>query len=132
MPNLNDGKRQSINERLALHKELYGHYKDRQYISQHCHLCNWVSNGLTIEEAIKANKEHEATHPETAQLAATQIGVGEIRDSLHDHECQMAKCACKCGCQVGPFCTLVFGPLCSVCSVREMRGDHEHGLRGEG
>ena len=126
---LDDKKRQSINERLALHEELRAHYKDRQYMGQQCHLCGWTSNELTLDKAIEANKKHEATHPETAQIAATEIGMDEIRDSLHDHECVRAKCACKCGCQEGPFCVLVFGPLCSVCTVREMRGDDEHGLR---
>ena len=127
MPELDSEKRKSINERLALHEELRGHYKDRQYISQHCHLCNWASNGLSFEEALEANKKHEATHPETAQIAMSEIGIDEIRDSLHDHECQMAYCNCKCGCHAGPFCTLVLGPLCSVCSIRVMRGDNNHG-----
>ena len=131
MPELPNDQRQSIDERLAFHRELRDHYKDRKYTSQQCRLCGWSSNGLTLEEAIQANKEHEATHPETAQIEATKVSFDELRGSLHDHECQMGLCECECGCQDGPFCTLVFGKLCSVCSVRDMRGDKNHGLKDQ-
>ncbi len=127
MAELNSGKRKSISERLTLHEELRGHFKGREYIQQHCHLCGWASNGLCLDEAILANKEHEDTHPETAQIAATGIALSELRDSLHDHVCVMAKCACKCGCQDGPFCILIFGTLCAFCTIRKGRGDREHG-----
>lgn len=124
---LDKKKRKSIDERLALHKRLRDSFDGKKYSSQHCRLCNWASNGLTFEEAIRLNKEHEATHPEAAQIEATTIDPFELIASIHDHECKMELCTCKCGCQSGPFCTLVFGPLCSVCQVREMRGDSEHG-----
>ncbi len=127
MPKLDAAKRKSIDDRLALHKRLRDSFEGREYVSQHCHLCNWASNGLTLEEAIEANRKHEDTHPETAQIEATGISLKEIRESLHDHDCQMEYCICKCGCHDGPFCTICFGPLCSSCSVRAMRGDDEHG-----
>ena len=127
MPKLDAEKRKSINERLALHEELRKSFEGRTYFTQHCHLCNWASNGLTFDEADEENQRHEATHPETAQIRVTEIDLWEVLLSLHDHDCQMALCSCKCGCQEGPFCVLVLGPLCSTCSVREMRGDSEHG-----
>jgi len=128
MAKLDDAKRQSINTRLAKHKEVEEQYKNRQYASLSCRFCNWASNGLTLDEAIEENEKHERTHPEYAEWKANILGFDEIRDSLHDHECKMEYCACKCGCKDGPFCTLIFGPLCSVCQVREMRGYDEHGL----
>jgi len=128
MPFLNDDKRQSINSRITRHNEIMKVFENKQFTSQYCRLCNWASNGLTLDEAIQENGKHEATHPELTGLDATLFDFDEIRVSLHDHECKMELCACKCGCKEGPFCTLVFGPLCSVCQVREMRGDCEHGL----
>lgn len=127
MPRLTDKERKSINERMALQVKLLESFKGRQFVSQHCRLCNWASNGRTLEEAIKANKEHEATHPEIAQFRETELSPSELVASLHDHDCQLEFCACKCGCQSGPFCVLVDGPLCSACQVRESRGDKEHG-----
>jgi hypothetical protein len=128
MPKLDDAKRQSIDARLAKHKEIMDKYKGKEYCSQSCRFCNWASNGLTLDEAIAENEKHERTHFEYDEFEANMIGIDEIRDSLHDHECKMELCACKCGCKVGPFCTLIFGPLCSTCMVREGRGDDEHGL----
>ena len=55
---------------------------------------------------------------------------GRLKDwfsSYHaEHDCDPGKCACKCGCDVEMGCR-VLGPLCSVCSVRYMRDDEEHG-----
>lgn len=131
MPKLDSEKRQSINERLALYTRIRESFKGKGYVTQHCALCNWASNGLTIEEAIKVSKLHDATHPETAQIEAAEINIDELRDLMHDHECIMALCSCKCGCREGPFCTLIFGSCCSVCSTRETRGDNEHGEKVE-
>jgi hypothetical protein len=128
MPELDEAKRQSINARLAKHKEIEEGFKDKQYTSQNCRFCNWASNGLTLDEAIAKNREHERAHPEYEEFEANLLDFQEIRDSLHDHECKMELCSCKCGCKSGPFCTLVFGPLCSYCTIREGRGDDEHGL----
>ena len=93
---------------------------------QHCHLCNWASNGLTLHEAIVINRGHENSDPEWLEMQATVISTEEIVASIHDHECNMVTCACKCGCGVGPFCD-VMGDFCSVCTVRAGRGDGEHG-----
>jgi len=127
MAKLDSEKRQSINERMALHTSLRKSFEECRYFNQCCNLCNWASNGLTAGEAIAENRKHEATHPETAQIKATMLSFQEIRDSLHDHDCKMAICACKCGCQNGPFCTTVAGPLCASCMIAEGRGHDEHG-----
>lgn len=131
MPKLSEEKRISIDKRLARSQAITDKFKNKQYISQQCRLCGWHSNGLTIEEAIEENRKHEATHPELEEFNNNILDIDEVRDSLHDHECKMEYCVCKCGCKEGPFCSLVFGPLCSYCQVREMRGDPGHGLPGE-
>lgn len=48
---------------------------------------------------------------------------------LHgDHACNFAPCSCRCGCREGFGCTALFGPLCSVCHLKVIRGDDdEHG-----
>lgn len=127
MPKLTDEQRTRINERLALHKRIRKTFEGRQYASQYCYLCNWASNGLTLDEAIEANDAHVKTHPEDAEMKVTSIPMNELRDSLHDHDCVYAKCVCKCGCQTNVGCVLVLGPLCSTCLLRAGRGDSEHG-----
>lgn len=134
MPRLDGEKRQSINARLARHTAIRASFEERLYVTVHCYLCNWSSNGLTYDEAAEANRAHiAATHAaEDAEMRATEISPMEIRDSLHDHDCEMAMCACKCGCERGPFCHTVMGPLCSTCMLAEKRGNGEHGEREEG
>ena len=88
MPLLDEDKRQSIDARLSKRQEIEQRFEGRQYISQHCRLCNWASNGLTLDEACEENDKHERSHPEYAEWEASQLGFEEIRESLHDHECQ--------------------------------------------
>lgn len=126
MPILDNETRKSISERHEIHQRIYGSFKGHYYVAVHCNLCNWTSNGLTLDEAVRANKVHKRIHPEEAQLDATEISPEEEIAFLHDHECNMVYCNCKCGCHEGPFCDIL-GTLCSVCVVRDMRGDKEHG-----
>jgi hypothetical protein len=126
MPLLDPVQRESVNQRLALHQELAARFQDRQYTSQHCYWCNWASNGLTLDAAVAANREHEATHPENAENEASEIPLDELVAALHDHECQFADCVCICGCRESAGCILVFGPLCGVCAIRGIRGDSAH------
>ena len=130
MPKMTDEQRTFVNERLALHERIRASFKGREYTSQYCYLCNWASNGLTLDEAVEADAIHVKTHPEDAEMKATRIPMGELRDSLHDHECVYASCTCKCGCQDSAGCTLVLGPLCSTCLVKDGRGDSAHGDKG--
>lgn len=127
---MDDAKRESIALRSAITNGIRDKYKDKRWTSQQCYLCGYSSNGLTLDEAIVENKKHIQTeHAEDNRLMQeNNLSIDEIRDSIHDHECDYHLCACKCGCQEGPFCTLAFGPLCSVCQVRDMRGDDEHGI----
>ena len=130
MPILETEKRQRINAQRARRQEI--HDAMPKYLQLHCKLCNWAVNALTFDDAIEGVKVHQETHPEFEEWTTLTIPMNEIRDSLHDHECQQKKCSCICGCDDGPFCTLVFGPLCSVCMVRESRGDSEHGETVDG
>lgn len=129
MPRLSDDQRASVNARLALHERIRESFKGREWRSVHCYLCNWASNGRTFEEAQANDERHKQENhaAEDAEMKATEIPLPELRDSLHDHECVRERCICICGCREGPFCTLIFGPLCSVCTVRDGRGDKEHG-----
>ena len=131
MAKLDDGTRKSIDERLAIHARIHKSFEDNQWTSQHCCFCNWASNGRTLEDAIEANQEHiKVEHQaEKAEMEATAIPIGELRASFHDHDCDQQLCICRCGCREGPFCVLVLGRLCIPCTVREGRGDSEHGLK---
>ena len=126
MPEITSEKRAWIDGRLARRREIEDLFTE-QYMSQPCHLCNWASNGLDIELAVKANEEHQKTHPEFAEWKSLMIPMEDLVDIIHDHECQMASCACKCGCVDSPFCKLIFGPLCGSCIIRANRGDSDHG-----
>lgn len=131
MPRLTDAQRDSINRRSAATDEVRKRNRALpQYYSQHCNFCNWASNGQTIDEVIAANSQHiqEQHAADMAIIEANRLELNEIPASLHDHECEKALCRCKCGCDAGPFCILVGGPLCSVCQVREGRGDDDHGV----
>ena len=130
MPKLSDEKRADIERRQAIHQRIMDSFKPN-YMSQQCHFCGWASNGLTIDEAIAENTRHEASHPEAAEYDAANLSIKEIIACLHDHDCEMIKCQCKCGCTVGPFCAIPFGPLCSYCTTRAGRRDNEHGKRGQ-
>ena len=127
MPKLDDEKRAEIERKLATTRRIKESFEGRQLTSQHCRLCNLASNGLTFDEAIAENRIHEQTHPELAELEAATISFRDVRDNLHDHECVMTLCSCKCGCTNGPSCVLLLGPLCATCIVRVVRGDSEHG-----
>jgi len=127
MPEITSEKRDWINRRIARRREIEDLIKPVGYTSQHCHFCNWASNGLSLTLAVEKNREHERTHPEWAEWESLEIPMEDLVDSIHDHECVKASCGCKCGCIDGPFCTLTFGPLCSVCMIRANRGDSDHG-----
>lgn len=129
MPLLSEQDRQRINEASDALKAIRDSFEGRQYFSMHCRLCNWASNGLTSDEAFQASKEHEQHHKEYSAWTAAGDALTPVDTVaiLHDHECVMASCNCICGCQDGSFCTFLFGRLCSVCVVRDRRGDKEHG-----
>ena len=131
MPKLDDATRKSIDERLAIHDRICKSFEGNQWISQNCFLCNWASNGRTLNDAIEVNQEHvKAEHPvEKAAMEETEIPLDLLRASFHDHDCDRQLCICRCGCQEGPFCVLVLGPLCGICTTRAGRGDSEHGLK---
>lgn len=130
---LSDAERYSINRRLKRHQEIYDVFKGSRYTSQHCRYCNWASNGLNLDRATAEDRAHiQAMHAvEDAEIQATEILLSELQRSLHDHDCQIADCACKCGCKQSAGCILLFGPLCGVCTIRENRGDNEHGEKGD-
>ena len=132
MPRLDDAVRESIDSRLARHQAIRDSFKGRIWVSQSCRLCNWASNGRTLDDAVKANHRHQQRQhgAEMAALEESRVSAPELRASFHDHDCVMENCACKCGCTEGPFCILVLGPLCSVCLVRWGRGNDEHGEKG--
>ena len=129
MPKLDEAVRRKIEERIAMHDAIRQSFKGHQWMSYSCYLCNWASNGRTFDEAYALDKEHiHKEHPvEDAQMRVHQVPMGEIIASLHDHDCTEVYCSCICGCTEGPFCGLLFGSMCSVCVVRDGRGDKEHG-----
>lgn len=54
--------------------------------------------------------------------------IDELRRAIHaDHQCVPGRCECICGCQQEMACKVAFGPLCSVCMIRDVRGDEDHG-----
>lgn len=130
MPKLSDERRAKVEDSITRRAAILKAVREQAYYTaQHCHFCNWASNGLTREEAVAGNKMHEATHPEYAEYMALQLPVQELLSAMHDHECDLRECACKCGHPPdGKFCILVLGPLCSVCLTRANCGDSEHGL----
>ncbi len=129
MPFLTEEERTLVNTSLETSKRIRDSFADRQYASQHCRLCGWASNGLTFDQALEVSRSHEQTHPEYAEWTSSAIPIGLLQRSMHDHECQTAPCACKCGCIDSAGCIVgVFaGPLCAVCSIRTGRGDTDHG-----
>lgn len=129
MPKLSDDQRQSIKERLSRTKAITDSFKGRQWTTQHCGLCKWASNGRDLDMAVAASRLHEVMeHPESmAILESNRLSASELPTAFHDHDCVEAMCACRCGCQEGPFCILGFGPLCSSCTVRADRGHDECG-----
>lgn len=131
MTKLTEDKRKSIDACLAVRKRIEKSFEDRLYTSRYCFFCNWASNGLGLEEAVATNRMHEKTHPEYAEWVANEISFDEVPAFLHDHECRLERCLCTCGCDKGPSCVLVFGPLCAVCIIRDGRGDKDHGMPEE-
>ena len=129
MPKLTEAQRAKVRCVLEVHQRIRQSFEDRQFISQHCHFCNWASNGRTFDEALEANRHHQAAHPEQAEYNAVELTISELQASFHDHDCTMASCTCKCGCTEGPFCDIIFngGPLCAACLVRSNRGHAECG-----
>ena len=129
MPRMDLNTRARIETQTARRRQI--EEAQPRYVQIHCHLCNWASNGLTLQEASQANRQHEEDHPEYTEWTTLKVPLDEIVQVVHDHDCQMANCACRCGCTEGPFCQLTLGALCGVCSVREIRGDTQHGEKGE-
>jgi hypothetical protein len=129
MPILSDEERAAIQARQDVHDRITAKLREVQYRSYHCRLCNWASNGLTIDEAWEANLAHERSHPEYNAWTANTVPMSDIPKALHDHDCVIADCVCICGCSKSAGCILIFGPLCSVCVIRANRGDSAHGER---
>ena len=129
MPKLTEEQRKSIKDRLDRHERIRHAYDGKRYISQSCYLCNWASNGASLDEAIEANHQHISGHHavEDREMRETAIPIKELTQSLHDHDCEHAICACICGCKNDAGCILVLGPLCSTCHLRAGRGDSAHG-----
>lgn len=125
MPFLDQETRARVAKGLAERERIRQSFVGRSFVSVHCYLCQWASNGLTYEEAESANRVHVWLHPEDALMRAMPIGIRDLQRSLHDHECEMIHCTCICGCQDGPFCN-VMGSLCATCLIRDGRGDKEH------
>lgn len=110
-------------------KEVEAKYKD-MWRGFQCRLCGWWVNGRSTDEAIKYLHQHEKSHPEWERYQAALPEMHELHLALHeDHDCNPGPCQCKCGCTVSLGCTVLFGPLCSVCFVQDIRGDNEHGIR---
>ena len=55
--------------------------------------------------------------------------IESVREFHAGHTCIPGTCKCRCGCDEEMGCTLgaITGDLCSVCHVRSIRGDDEHG-----
>lgn len=62
--------------------------------------------------------------------AANTEGQGSMLDWLKEyhagHNCDPGSCECKCGCQVTMGCRNLSN-LCSMCHVRWVRDDDDHG-----
>lgn len=134
MPILSPEERARIEAKEATQRRILESFNARRWHTVHCHLCNWASNGLTFEEAQEKNRRHEEGHPEWQEYITAILTPEEFVAALHDHECVMVFCQCRCGCRRGPFCQTVLGPLCSTCTTREVRDDPKHGewLHDEG
>ena len=129
MPRLTDEERSVVNESRRLGDLAFRSYSGPQYWSMNCRVCNMAINGESTNEAFEATRAHESNHPGINDFDAfsrRNLGLDVARDALHDHECKVESCTCQCGCTSGPFCILIFGPLCSVCQVRSNRGDSDH------
>jgi len=130
MPKLTDEERALVAESGRLYNVAFDSARPK-YISLHCRVCNWASNGLSFDEALVTNQRHEyAAHPGLKKwddFARTHGGVFLDSKALHDHDCPETFCSCKCGCQVGPYCGIVEGALCDTCSIGAGRGDSTHG-----
>ena len=123
---------QEVRRRGAAAAAIQARYRGHQFTSLQCVLCNWSSNGLTLDEAVEANRAHQESHPDWAEWEATDIPMLDLVASLHaDHECVFGQCECRCGCTEASGCKVLMGPLCSVCMVREMRGHRECGRKEE-
>lgn len=97
---------------------------DGGWVQAFCYYCGWASQAKDMERACAANDKHERRHPEWTEPPSLE----QLVDSLHaDHDCAPGVCPCICGCRIQTGCTVLFGPLCSSCTVREGRGDVEHG-----
>ena len=129
MPKLTDEQRARAAERDALHKKAFEDYGGPRHVSQHCRVCNWASNGPTLDEADAINREHEHRHPHVKEWdeKAIAIPITEMSAYFHDHDCVFGICTCACGCQEEAGCLLVSSGMCAVCMVKAGRGDGEHG-----
>lgn len=127
MPILSDEERAAIQARQDAAESIRAMFENRPYYSTHCRLCNWASNGLTPDEAWEASLAHEHSHPEYEAWTTATVPMSDLLKALHDHDCVIADCVCICGCRESAGCILTFGPLCSVCIIRAIRGDSAHG-----
>lgn len=106
--------------------EVRGGYEGR-WAQAFCHYCNFASQSRDMEKAIAANARHERKHPEYKKpLTMAEISA-EIAAEHAAHDCKPAPCVCICGCRLMVSCTTGWGPLCTTCGLRDIRGDEEHG-----
>lgn len=128
MPKLPDDQRQSIAARLAAARAVREQFEGHYFFTAQCGLCNWASNGVSPDDANAGSRDHQARMhaQENAILEANRLSMAEIQASFHDHDCVMATCRCICGCEDGPFCHIILGPLCGACMLSSNRGDSAH------
>jgi len=100
---------------------------DGGYASVFCHYCGWASQSRDMERAIKANDRHERRHAEYVEPPTMEQVMADIDAEHAAHDCHPGPCVCKCGCSLPVNCSVMFGPMCSTCMIRDQRGDPEHG-----
>lgn len=103
-----------------------------------CSLCHRGINARANtgpDGLFRALKRHQERHPEWAEYQASIPSMREtadaIRKAIHKNCNNRAHpCSCLCGCEESIPCDC-WGDLCTVCGVRDMRGDREHGIYSE-
>ena len=125
MPELDKETRQKLASQAARLKKIEDSMPT--YVQIPYRLCNYAENGLNLALARQNATIHEETHPGFEEWNSLRMPASQIREAIHDHECILTTCQCRSGCAEGPFCNLIFGDLCAICIVRDIRMDSEHG-----
>lgn len=125
MPKLDPATRADLGRRIATQIRINERSQRQQYFALHCRYCNWTSNGLTLEDAIASNKQHESAHSEKADLEAVALTDAEWDSFVHDHDCIPGTCACACGCHEPVTCKIAM-PVCGACFTAVCKGKAGH------